>query len=76
MVPGCSHFAAHSHHIEFRSQGGDAADPGNQTGICPFHHKCIHDGYMTLTGTAPDALVWLLREEVWTGRSERLDPPA
>jgi hypothetical protein len=68
MVPGCSHFAAHSHHIEFRSQGGDATDPANQTGICPFHHKCIHDGYMTLVGTAPDALVWLLREEVWTGR--------
>jgi hypothetical protein len=68
MVPGCSHWAAHSHHIEFRSQGGDLTDPANQTGICPFHHKCIHDGYMTFVGTAPDALVWLLREEVWTGR--------
>jgi hypothetical protein len=69
MVPGCSHLAAHSHHIGFRSQGGDATDPVNQTGICPFHHKCIHDGYMTLTDTAPDRLTWLLRGEVWMGRA-------
>jgi hypothetical protein len=64
-VPGCSHHAVHSHHIEYLSQGGARTDPANQLALCAFHHTCIHKGYMTVTGSAPDGLVWSLLGEAW-----------
>jgi hypothetical protein len=67
-VPGCSHHAVHSHHIEFLSRGGARRDPANQAGLCAFHHAAIHKGYMRLTGSAPDRLVWTLRGRPWAGR--------
>ncbi len=66
-VPGCSHPAVHSHHIEYLSQGGARTDPANQLALCHFHHTCIHDGYMVLTGTAPGKLEWWLMGERWSG---------
>ncbi len=36
-VPGCSHPAVHSHHIEYLSQGGARTDPANQLALCHFH---------------------------------------
>ena len=58
QVPGCSRSAVHSHHIEFRSQGG-SDDPDNQIGLCAVHHlRGIHDGLLRVTGKAPDDLVW------------------
>jgi hypothetical protein len=67
QVPGCSHPAGQSHHVEFRSRGG-SDDPTNQVGECPFHHlRCIHGGYLAVVGQAPDALRWLRKGEVFTG---------
>jgi hypothetical protein len=62
-VPGCSHSADHSHHIEFLSRGGARTDPSNQTAVCAFHHWCIHQGYLMVFGSAPDGLTWEVRRE-------------
>jgi hypothetical protein len=70
-VPGCSHRAVHSHHVEFRSRGG-SDDPANQIGLCAFHHlRCIHGGYLRVEGTAPDGLTWSLGGKPWTGVERR-----
>ena len=67
QVPGCSHRAVHSHHIDFRSHGG-SDDPENQVGLCAFHHlRCIHGGFLAVFGRAPDRLTWLLVGMVWKG---------
>jgi hypothetical protein len=67
QVPGCSHHAVHSHHIDFRSHGG-SDDPENQVGLCTFHHlRCIHGGFLAVFGRAPDRLTWLLGGTVWKG---------
>jgi hypothetical protein len=61
-VPGCSRPAVHSHHIQFRSHGGGPEDE-NQVGVCLAHHlHGIHEGYVRVSGRAPDALVWELGE--------------
>jgi hypothetical protein len=67
QVPGCSHRAAHSHHVLFRSHGGgDEAE--NQVAVCGFHHlRCIHGGYLAVFGRAPDGLTWLLGGNEWAG---------
>jgi hypothetical protein len=62
-VPGCSHAADHSHHIEYLSRGGARTDPANQTGVCAFHHRCIHAGDLTVFGRAPEGLRWEVRGE-------------
>ena len=58
MVPGCSHAATQSHHVQYRSRGGgDEAE--NLVALCAFHHlRCIHGGWLRVWGKAPDALVW------------------
>ena len=67
QTPGCSGPAEHSHHVEFRSHGG-GDELENQVGLCPFHHlRCIHGGWLRVTGRAPDALTWILRGRIWTG---------
>ncbi|MFY3743515.1 HNH endonuclease [Anaeromyxobacter sp. Red801] len=70
QVPGCSHRAAHSHHVLFRSHGGgDEAE--NQVALCAFHHlRCVHGGHLTVFGRAPDGLTWLLDGAPFTGMAE------
>jgi hypothetical protein len=66
-VPGCSRHATHAHHLEFRSHGG-GDEPENLVGLCAFHHlRCVHGGWLRVTGRAPDALTWILRGRIWTG---------
>ncbi len=66
QVPGCSHRAAHAHHVLFRSQGGDD-EPDNLATLCAFHHlRCVHGGFLGVVGTAP-ALRWSLCGEPWEG---------
>jgi hypothetical protein len=70
-VPGCSHRSAHSHHVEYRSQGGSLSDD-NQTGMCRFHQlDCVHPGHLQVSGLAPDGLTWLVDGEVFTGGERR-----
>ncbi len=60
-APGCSRTATHAHHIEFRSHGG-GLELENLTSLCTLHHLAgIHGGYLKVSGTAPDRLVWELR---------------
>ena len=67
QVPGCSHRASHAHHVMFRSRGG-SDELENQIGVCAFHHlRCIHGGYLRVTGQAPEGLSWYLNGEPWTG---------
>ncbi|HSP18861.1 MAG TPA: HNH endonuclease, partial [Myxococcaceae bacterium] len=67
-VPGCSAHSDDAHHITFRSRGGHRTAMWNQTGDCRFHHVCVHDFGLRLVGKAPDALVWTLDGEPFTGR--------
>jgi hypothetical protein len=67
QVPGCSRPATHAHHVELRSHGG-GDEPENLVAVCTFHHlRCIHGGWLRVTGRAPDALTWILRGRRWTG---------
>jgi hypothetical protein len=67
QVPGCSHAADHAHHVEFRSHGGGHELP-NQVAVCEFHHqRCIHGGYLQVTGEAPHKLTWWLGGKRWNG---------
>jgi hypothetical protein len=66
QVPGCSHRAAHSHHVLFRSRGG-GDEPQNLAALCGFHHlRCVHGGHLSVHGQAPDGLTWLLHGAPWT----------
>jgi len=58
QIPGCSHRACHLHHVRFRSRGG-TDEAWNLIAVCEAHHLAgIHQGYIVVTGTAPDGLVW------------------
>ncbi len=67
-TPGCSAHSDDAHHIEYRSQGGHPTAMWNQAAGCRFHHVCVHDFGLRLTGKAPDNLVWTLDGEPFTGR--------
>jgi hypothetical protein len=67
MVPGCSHVATDSHHVLFRSRGGGDEEE-NLVALCEFHHlRCIHGGWLTVTGRAPDGLTWRRKGVLFTG---------
>jgi len=67
QVPGCSHRAAHAHHIIYRSHGG-GEELGNQVAVCAFHHhRCIHGGFLAVRGEAPSRLTWILNGREWDG---------
>ena len=69
QVPGCSRRAAHAHHVEPRSHLGPSIDE-NLVGICAVHHlRGVHGGYVRVTGTAPNGLVWELGGKVWMDRN-------
>ena len=85
QVPMCSRRAAHAHHVDPRSHLGPGIDP-NLVGICSCHHlRGVHGGYIRVSGTAPNGLVWELGGKVWmatsggtsrSGGRERLVPAA
>jgi hypothetical protein len=58
-VPGCrSARNLEAHHIRHREHGGDH-DPTNITTLCGGHHDLHHDEVLTISGQAPDALVFM-----------------
>ncbi len=82
-IPGCSSRRnLHVHHVVFRSHGGSDEDR-NLTTLCLAHHvKGVHEGHITIVGTAPDRLTIQLGVErgekpfaVWH-RGERITAPA
>ena len=57
-VPGCrSSRHLELHHVVARVDGGDHA-PENLTLLCDGHHAAHHRGVLTITGKAPDRLVF------------------
>jgi hypothetical protein len=55
-VPGCrSSRNLDLHHIEFQSNGG-GHEMSNLTILCNAHHQSLHEGLLTIQGTAPHAL--------------------
>jgi len=71
QVPGCSRIAAHAHHIRFRSAGG-GDESENLISLCAAHHlQCVHNGWVRVTGKAPDQLHWQLG--VRPGRAPLVD---
>jgi hypothetical protein len=60
QVPGCSRPAVHAHHVRRRSAGG-SDEEWNLVALCAAHHlHGVHAGYIRVSGTAPDALIWEL----------------
>ncbi|HEY5924660.1 MAG TPA: HNH endonuclease signature motif containing protein, partial [Kofleriaceae bacterium] len=45
------------HHLVHRAHGGDH-DPTNLLVLCDGHHKLLHDGIVSITGRAPNDLVF------------------
>jgi hypothetical protein len=77
-VPGCrSARNLDLHHIEFRSYGG-SNEISNLTTACSAHHKSLHEGLLTIRGTAPHALefVWSVSpaESVGSAIAPQLPP--
>ena len=60
-VPGCrSARSLDLHHIEFQRDGG-SHEMWNLTVLCSGHHQALHDGILTISGTAPHALEFAWR---------------
>jgi hypothetical protein len=60
-VPGCrSARWLQIHHIIWREHGG-TDDPRNLVCLCFAHHQAVHQGKISVTGLAPDELVFDLR---------------
>jgi hypothetical protein len=58
-VPGCrATRCLDIHHIRPRCEGGDHA-PANLLVLCSGHHKLHHAGLLSITGRAPDQLVFM-----------------
>ena len=57
-VPGCRSTAnVDCHHIVRRADGG-SNEPENLATTCGGHHLLLHQGKLTMTGRAPDAIVF------------------
>jgi len=71
QVPGCSRAGEHEHHVVFRSAGGGHGKK-NKILLCATHHlQCVHNGWVRVTGEAPNELRWQLG--VRPGRPPLLD---
>ncbi len=56
MVPGCRHSSyLDLHHILLRSEGG-ASSPQNLVVLCGAHHRAVHRGQLSVTGSAAAGL--------------------
>jgi 5-methylcytosine-specific restriction endonuclease McrA len=61
QVPGCrSSRWIHIHHILPREHGG-TNDPSNLICLCSAHHQSLHRRQISLSGAAPDELIFDLR---------------
>jgi 5-methylcytosine-specific restriction endonuclease McrA len=58
--PGCrSRRALYVHHVVWRSHGGPTVEE-NEVSLCSKCHDLIHEGLLTVEGTAPYGLIWRL----------------
>jgi len=75
--PGCrSQRFLDLHHIVHREHGG-RHEPSNLTTQCGAHHHQAHAGVFTISGQAPDALVFLHRDSLAGPRAvDDVEPPS
>jgi len=68
-----------AHHVVYRSQGG-GDERENLTAPCAYCHLiAVHGGLMEVSGTAPDALRWVIGRRplvVVVGREKMLSGAA
>jgi hypothetical protein len=64
-APGCtSRKNLESHHLAYRSRGGDLTADSNQICACRFHHQMgEHGAFARCRGTAPLGITWRLGKE-------------
>jgi hypothetical protein len=79
-APGCtSRKNLQSHHLEYRSRGGDEKAEWNQVCVCRFHHQMgEHGAFAQCRGRAPLEVVWRLgREELgsWYRNEMKIEGP-
>jgi hypothetical protein len=59
-APGCTcRGNLHSHHTWWKSHCGPDHLP-NRTSLCSGHHWALHEGFIEVEGTPPNALTWRL----------------
>ena len=64
QTPGCrSTLGLEIHHIVAREDGG-THDPSNLTLRCDSCHRAHHDGFLTISGTAPHAITTTRRNPI------------
>jgi len=64
-APACSSRKnLESHHLTYRSHGGELKSEENQVTLCRFHHQLgEHGSFARCSGTAPLGIVWRLGKE-------------
>jgi hypothetical protein len=63
MNPCCMRRDLTPHHIVFRGRGGSDDDTNVITLCVECHLRLVHGGTLSVSGTAPDALTWVLGRE-------------
>ena len=79
-APGCSSRRnLESHHVVYRSHGGDEKAEWNQVCVCRFHHQMgEHGTFAQCRGTAPLGITWRLgreRQGSWYRNEMKVKPP-
>jgi hypothetical protein len=71
-VPGCRHARyVDLHHIRLSSEGGSNA-PSNIITLCSAHHRAVHRGELSITGSVPEGVYFRHADGTLYGQS--LDP--
>lgn len=55
--PGCDHRHTDLHHLQHWTAGGPT-DIDNGCLLCPYHHRLVHEGQWTTTGSAHDTITF------------------
>ena len=70
--PGCGRRALlHIHHILWWTRDRGPTEEQNLVGLCPFHHRLVHEGGWTITGNPAGRITFTSP----TGRALATGPP-
>lgn len=56
--PGCDRRIRHLHHIQHWVRDGGSTDAANLCGLCWHHHRVVHEGGWSVTGSADHELTF------------------
>lgn len=57
--PGCERPIRHVHHVRHWAAHGGPTDSPNLAGLCWSHHRLVHEGGWSVTGTADGELIFI-----------------